>query len=195
MKEALPRLDKMTESPVVGRYYLVPTVRGTWHNQIRDWPVIGPEHEDQQFFNFPYPHYHVDGRFLTHAEKRTAISSRWWDNEDMDDREQLARVCIGSPLQANDLINKTGLPKPILKRKRCGLSVLPLPPTVAMAQTWQVMAKHFAGRKCAHGKRGWVCPHQNVALGSVLSVDGVITCPLHGLRIDAATGVCLGARK
>lgn len=191
MKEALPRLDKMTDTPIVGRYYLVQTVRGVWHCQTRDWPVIGPEHEDMQFFRFPYRHYHVDGRFLTYAEKRTAISSRYWGDDSINDREQLARVCIGSPLQTNNLINTSGLPKPILKRKRCGLSVLPLPYSVSGAETWQTMAKHYAGRQCAHGKRGWVCPHQNVALGSVLSVDGVITCPLHGLKIDAETGVVL----
>jgi hypothetical protein len=25
------------------------------------------------------------------------------------------------------------------------------------------------------------------------AVDGIVTCPLHGLRIDVATGLCLGS--
>jgi hypothetical protein len=50
----------------------------------------------------------------------------------------------------------------------------------------------FAGTQCRKGKRGFVCPHKLFPLGSVEPVAGVITCPLHGMRIDAATGVCLG---
>jgi hypothetical protein len=190
MKEALPRIDKMTEAPIVGRYYLVPTVRAEWYGQTLDWPVVGPEHDDQQFFNFPYRHYHLDARFLTHRQKARVIYSNTWDGDD-NDRQRLARACVGSPLQTNGLINKSGLPKPELKRKRCSLSVLPLSNEIAAAKTWLAMAAHYAGRTCANGKRGWVCPHQNVALSSVLPVNGVITCPLHGLQIDAQTGVVL----
>ena len=50
----------------------------------------------------------------------------------------------------------------------------------------------FAGQQCRKGKRGFVCPHKLFPLGSVQVVDGVITCPLHGLRIDAQSGRCLG---
>ena len=38
-------------------------------------------------------------------------------------------------------------------------------------------------------ERGWICPHQATPLGSIEPVDGIIICPLHGLRIDAQTGI------
>lgn len=51
--------------------------------------------------------------------------------------------------------------------------------------------RHYAGAKCAKGKGGWVCPHQKASLGSIMPIDGVITCPLHGLKIDAETGIVI----
>ncbi|MBX9847503.1 MAG: Rieske 2Fe-2S domain-containing protein [Xanthobacteraceae bacterium] len=50
---------------------------------------------------------------------------------------------------------------------------------------------HFAGTQCARGKGGFICQHRNAVLGSIEPRDGVITCPLHGLRIGAQTGVVL----
>jgi nitrite reductase/ring-hydroxylating ferredoxin subunit len=49
-----------------------------------------------------------------------------------------------------------------------------------------------AAMRCRRGKAGWICPHKGIALGSVPAVDGVITCPGHGLRICAASGEVLG---
>jgi hypothetical protein len=51
--------------------------------------------------------------------------------------------------------------------------------------------KHWAGQQCDRSKFGWICPHRNVQLGSMAPIDGVITCPLHGMRINAETGVVL----
>lgn len=187
MKRELQRVDRMTTAPIIGRFYLVPTVFGKWNEAFAHWPVIGPEHNDIDFFNFQWSHYHVDARFLNAKQRRSAIG---WNPSKSDER-RLARACIGSPLQSNGHCNSYGLPKPHLLRKRCNIGA-PLPgDDVTGALTWLNMCNSFKGRVCERGKRGFVCPHQNAALGSVAVIDGVITCPLHGLRIDAVTGTVL----
>lgn len=52
----------------VGSFYVVPCVRAGWPNiddKPRWWPILGPQHEDGEFINFPYQHFHVDYPFWT----------------------------------------------------------------------------------------------------------------------------------
>lgn len=184
----LPRIDRMTEGPIAGRWYMVPTVLATWNMEVKHWPVVGPLHDDEQFFKFPHMHYHVDGRFLTRRQQIAAIG--FWGPDSL--HERLARVCMGSPLQTNAIgCNPGGLPKPVLMKKKCTIAAILPGHDITEATTQRAMVAHFAGRICKHCKRGFICPHQNVALGAVAVIDGVITCPLHGLRIDAASGLVL----
>jgi hypothetical protein len=163
---ALQRVDRLKEPPVVGQSYLVPTVYGRWYDKIGDWPVIGHRHNDVEFFHFVAQHYHIDYRFVT-------VRKSW-----------LRNVSAG-PLHAQE-----GFPlsKPILRRRQCKREqhVFGGP-----SRIMSPFRESYAGQQCAKGKRGWVCPHRHIALGSTPAIDGVITCPLHGLRIDAATGKCL----
>lgn len=169
---------------------MVPTVHAMWNTEIKDWPVVGPMHDDEQFFNFFWKHYHVDARFLTRMQQRALGGSP----ESPKFHERITRACMGSPLQSNHATNSDGLSKTFLIKKKCTLSA-PAPPDSRITATreWQAMASHFAGYTCKHGKHGFICPHQHVALGAVAVIDGVITCPLHGLRIDAASGRVLAA--
>ena len=60
----------------VGRFYVVPCVRAGWphiDDKPRWWPILGPQHEDAEFINFPYQHFHVDYRFLD-ANARSLVS-------------------------------------------------------------------------------------------------------------------------
>lgn len=57
-------VDRLTSPPIVGQYYLVPTVEWKWYSWVRRWPVIGPRHNDEQFFKFPLQHHHIDARFV-----------------------------------------------------------------------------------------------------------------------------------
>lgn len=160
----LQRVDRLKGAPVVGEFYLVPIIHGKWYDRVADFPVIGHRHNDIEFFDFEREHYHLDFRFFRGTGFKYASTA---------------------PLHAHE-----GFPlgKPVLKRRKClrdqhifdGPSYIMSP-----------FRKSFAGQQCAKGKRGWVCPHRHIALGSTPAIDGIITCPLHGLRIEAETGkVC-----
>ena len=56
----------------VGKFYDVLCVYAKWPNmdaRPRWWPVLGPQHEDSDFINAGYQHYHVDFRFLNDASR------------------------------------------------------------------------------------------------------------------------------
>lgn len=178
------RADRVTVPLEVGRYYLVPVVRAKWHYIESDWPVMGPLHADVEFFNFQAEHYHVDGRFFTKEQIEIAES----------DWRPLAADVQAVPLHAYP--GDPALPKPALAKRRCRFPQLPY--EHGDKKPIQDLRKHYAGAQCPRGKSGWICPHRKVSLGSVASIDGVITCPLHGLRFDAATasrGEIPGAAK
>jgi hypothetical protein len=176
----IQRLDELTEPVEVGKWYLVPTVTAMWNNQIEAWPVIGPQHNDSQCLDFEHQHYHPDCRFLVGPGPEN-----FW----------FWRAAMASPIQSNTKVNPEGLPKPMWKRRKCKrLSNPALPKLMAdmAGSRWKGWVCHFdmwEGRQARHDGRGWVCPHRSVPLADHAAVDGVITCPLHFLRIDAATGV------
>jgi nitrite reductase/ring-hydroxylating ferredoxin subunit len=177
------RIDRMTEAPVPGKFYLVPVVRAKWYWRTDEWPVIGPSHNDVEFLNFDKEHYHIDGRFLTKSQREYAHASLWhWSLAD-----SVQRAPIEAPHNGGDL------PAPTLKRRKCWMSDIEY--VHGDKAQVQNIRKHFAGQHCAKGKSGWICPHRKAPLGSVAVIDGVITCPLHGLRIDASTGKCLGTES
>lgn len=189
MTKPLPRADRLSEPPVVGQHYLVPAIRWRWGQgaatSISDmwWPVIGPKHNDEAFFNFHNQHYHLDPRFLSRTH---------WKQIGPDARGKMMGA-ISRPLNSTQMPD--GPPAPMLHKMRCTLDAVPYPEYAAGSQQVCAFNEHFAGTQCAKGKRGWVCPHRLVPLGSIKPVDGVITCFLHGLRLDAETGVCLGPEK
>lgn len=63
----IPKVDDLTEPPVVGRHYLVPCVEAADNRAglpLGHWPVIGPKHRDAGTVDFPDMHWHFDFRFL-----------------------------------------------------------------------------------------------------------------------------------
>lgn len=174
------RADRLTEPPVIGRYYLVPVIRAKWHYVEADWPVMGPLHADADFFDFRPEHYHVDARFFTKPQIDVAESG-WY---------RLAEDVQAVPLHAYP--GDPELPKPILKRRRCRFPQIPYEHGDKGAI--KNLRKHYAGAQCQTGKGGWICPHRKFPLGSVQAIDGILTCPLHGLQFDAATGIATSSQ-
>lgn len=156
----IERVDEMTSEPIVGQEYLVPTVYGEWETFYKDWPVLGTKHEDWDHLGFGIAHYHFDWRFIPQGPECPA-------------RHQ---VIINIKPHSNKLS------KLICVRRMLPHELYNAPDS---------MRSEFAGRQCQRDKNGgWICPHRGMRLGSAPVVDGLITCPLHGLVIDAASGIC-----
>lgn len=175
----IERVDRLTAPPIVGDYYLVPVVTAKWNHHLAGWPVIGPLHTDTEFFAFKQDHYHIDARFLSRRLRQVADETIWYYSA--------AAHIQAAPLHAYS--DAPPLPKPVMARRRC----VSTGPSYEHGEKKPILElrAHFAGTQCERGKGGWICPHRKASLGSIAAIDGVITCPLHGLRFDAATGVAL----
>lgn len=176
----MQKFDDLTEPPVVGRFYLVPTVIGTWHGKDGPWPVMGVKHEDAEWLSFPWLHYHLNRFFVNEEEEYRAVRS---------------------PLTENTgYLSNSPLPAPFLRKWKCRRSIVAkfptenIPPKDRRAHMWWEMFDHFTGVQCKRSS-GWVCPHKGARLGAIIPIGGVITCPLHGMRIDARTGIVLSQAK
>lgn len=171
-KASTPRVDSLTAPPVVGQFYLVRTVLIRFFTATKEWPVIGPAHEDGEIGGLSIPHHHLDWRFIPASE---AMLERRY----------------GYVLNAQD---GGPLPKPILRRRKCVRANLAwYIPWNRLEGPVEKVRRVYAGRQCTKNEGGFVCPHRHAPLGSIKPHDGVIVCPLHGLRINAETGVVLPA--
>lgn len=165
-----PKIDTLTEPPVVGQVYLVPSYRAaldiapgnmtirTRRNQLPHIPVLGPIHDDR----LPGLKFddgvnaHVDHRFTDIFQH--AIIEQWLDEETFDYRPF---TCITSGFAENR----------------------PDYTSVHGRLAFQKLCEHKLVDSC---KR---CPHQGTYLGNVQpDRNGVVTCPAHGLRFDAEHG-------
>lgn len=175
-------IDELTSPPVVGRRYLVPTVRYPWFGKVADWPVMGPRHEDAEHLKFPQHHYHVDIRFLTKAQ----IGG-------LDDAVYPPEVIVAAaPLATR---GEAIHPPPVWRLKKCQRADHGYPVATVRAapraDLFAALQATYAGRPCAANAAGLlVCPHKGFALGSLAPDDrGRVVCPLHGLVIDVRAGV------
>lgn len=167
-------------------------------------PTIGPEHDDAEIINFPFQHYHADWRYCT----RKALSwlATTWDIEDgWHVGALLAGAMASTVIRIGDKDNQTD---GVIHMRRCHLNPI--------TKDWPA-ALHFDGetvtpdpwksRRPVDLPKFWprrlgeayashrinpahpVCPHRGAPLcGITPDADGIITCPAHGLRWDAATG-------
>lgn len=162
----------------VGRYYQVPCV------QMKKWgkayfPVIGPLHEDKEFLDFPWQHWHCDFRF---------ISDRFAD-----------KLCKGREkayLLAQVVAADTTALGPILKKKLCQR---PMPDFPWSLLEWQ---RSLGKLEIAYAKHhinveNPICPHRGLPLVAPPDKRGVTVCSGHGLSWDLHTGalVCRASKN
>lgn len=183
----------LTGPPEVGKMYLVPAIHmvrfacapALW------WPVHGSKHQDAEFFAFPHEHYHVDPRFLSVRHLKQIGEFR--DVRGHTALERSFAQPVTGPYSGYPRLEKP-LPQPELRRMQCKRA-MPDYPYAAQDAIHKINAA-FAGRVCKRGRLGLVCPHQQYPLGHLApDADGIVTCPLHGLRIRAEDGVCVGSTQ
>ena len=192
----------------VGRFYQVPCVRAVWLKMSfkpQWWPVLGPAHTDAEIIKFPYHHFHVDYRFLTKRQRQHAdahrvsslnhtvfaypitVSSVWPEGVTEEEfmarpeRRELARGLIkGGVLPKMPPMDPTWYRT---RRKRCSGEYPAYPPTT----TW--LRELEEAYKDSRLSESMVCPHRGADLsGFRPNDDGIVTCPLHGLKWHVRTG-------
>lgn len=175
-----PLLSTLREPPVVGRYYMVPVIRNyPYFGKVGTWPVLGPLHSDKEHFNFPWPHYHIDIRFLTARE--AAFIDRMGSI--------YGRSLIGE-VQAKPLYSHGEPPhkgRPALARRKCTREAA-LYVYGAQAPVKALRADYpDPAPAIARPDGRLLCPHRKVDLSSFApDANGVVVCPLHGLRVQCA---------
>lgn len=184
-----PLLSDLREPPVVGRFYMVPVVRDYPYGiRVGDWPVLGPLHEDAEHFKFAVPHYHLDLRFLSKSDFKF-IARQLPDR--LSTRDAAADAVLqasGGPL--NNIYKALPKGRPTLLPRRCHR--VGLPPTT-------ILHHHVLAGDSMRASYGEVaepvrrrdgralCPHRKLDLSPFTpDADGIVTCPLHGLRVRCA---------
>lgn len=168
----------------IGKTYRVPTIYAEdWHVcRYTGWlPIMGPLHEDAEHVNFPYQHWHIDWRF---ASKRLFDRITWPARHMLQPRYKTAeQYCYAWPVQQKDNIGRTIVAKPPeLRRMTCKRALPGFPRTAAK---WiPALECAYAGSKLKNLR----CPHRGIPLDGIAPVDGIVTCPGHGLRWNVQTG-------
>jgi hypothetical protein len=170
-------LSDLREPPVVGRFYMVPVVRFIWCGVEADWPVLGPMHSDREFFNFERRHYHVEARFV--GARLAARAAR-------DTSGGVADAAQRFPLSRRNDRDAPELPdgRPPLKRMKCQATAFPY---LHGHQIAVIDLRSHYGEPAEPIRRPdgrLLCPHRKVDLSQFVPDDsGIVTCPLHGLRV------------
>jgi hypothetical protein len=190
----MQRITDLSAPPVPGAFYLVPTVRYVWNNRDGDWPIVGPKHTDAEVLNFPWPHYHVDLRFIA-TELAIRLSRRHPAGVTGLTVLPLCRHPDGS----RDAIAPH--PDPVWRRRRCRRAIAPTPRDYyefvrGRRALMPALEAAYQDATLISGPKGLVCPHRHAPLGSVApNCNGHVVCPLHGLKWDLGTGRLVHVEK
>lgn len=196
----LQRIDALRAPPAPGRYYSVPCAFVKAFDRLDWWPVRGHWHEDKKLLEFPLHHYHLDGRFLNKDQRRYVGGQ--YDAPESEFATAftygfggLVRRINGAAIGA--LRSSPNVEPPVeWKRRKCWTSSVPVifgcgPSNLQLVRKFCTLKNEFAGAQCPSRDGQWICPHKGYGLGAEPVENGRITCPLHGLIIDAQTGVVL----
>jgi hypothetical protein len=148
----------------LGEVYNVPCIVKAEDGHLFITPVIDHPHSDRENGQTEI-HYHADYRFI-----RTDLNLKPVRNHSRHIYLHAERPVVG---RDGHLIH---YPLPVVSEQFANITHPNL------------IRRSKMKRKCIHRGR---CPHRGYDLSQVAPVDGVITCPLHGLRFDASTNVII----
>lgn len=199
VEDGLPKLTNLAAAPRVGKIYLVPTIRAPFYGLWGDWAVRGPQHQELPDGMIDW---HLDRRFMTKAQERKLVElERAYvfergDTPNPGDGRRWPGSRVGAYFTflwleegvstGNDVIDQL-----VLRGKPPPATLLPRKcrrPTVEvedMPEYWDLAERYGEPAEPIWSKDGRpLCPHQKVDLtGEPCDSDGVVTCPLHRLRV------------
>lgn len=183
-----PHIHELDGPPKVGEHYWVPSVTGNYYGIVDHWPVLGPKACDRPHIDIDPLHYHIDPRFIAAGTWRklprnTALGARMWTP--WNGLAFYPLIAEPGYLPADWSPPLEGLPAPRNLLLQC------LRPMDDRARAF-ADAEFMDGLRAAHADKrlgpNMTCPHKGACLKSQPVVDGVVTCPQHGLRWNVATG-------
>lgn len=151
----------------IGRFYVVPTVRGRIHTMDHDWPVLGPKHEDTEIIHFSHHHYHIDWRFVSQSDFERLCQRRAGH--------------YGTVLHEGGT-NPDGLPPAEMRRRKCLRTFESVGSYPRAPWLLELEAKYAKSRIT-----NLICPHRGISLEGCARDGDVVTCPGHGLRWNVKT--------
>ena len=162
------RIDSISRPLMIGEMFTVACLvkRDEYNNIIAFTPVINTPHSDKENGQ-PEIHYHADFRFVvTEKSTDTGIGMVITD-ERIGFNMAKARVELGidGELEYHTLS--------VMGKEHYGT-----------AQTMFIRNSKL-NHKCITNNK---CPHRGFDLSQIVPVDGIITCPLHGLRFHSESG-------
>ena len=199
----MDKIDELSTPPIVGEYYLVPCimrqsfVEETPDGPDLDWevnregeyvpvkknsnynrlhleiyPIINHLHNDRETGQ-DYYHYHVDYRF---------IKIYYQDNlRDFPIVKRLREDHIYAKHVRYDLVKRGTVDQ----TKDYTIEYHPF--KCLRTHNYGIAGRVELSKVKHHCITKGKCPHRGYDLSQEVPVDGVITCPLHGLRFDAET--------
>ena len=147
-----------------------------------------PEHEDREFIGFRHYHYHVDWRFLNRAQREKASGP---DRMPPVYNIPISIIVLSDNPYQTAMLTDRPKDDPLrhqyarIKKRRC--HGLPWPPSEQFrnAKWYEKLMSAYREQQL---KPGQICPHRGAELAGIPPQNGIITCPMHGLRWHADTG-------
>ena len=203
----------------VGKRYEVSCVRARWIVGETWWPVIGGLHSDPEL-DFVPDHWHVDIRFLGRRYWEAIRKTLVEENGPGHDEQDIIRTIAAMPIMLRRVVplgkrhtmgneemtyyshadiqeqNRRIRARLYDKYPRSSYVMLK---HMYCKRDMLLCERHTVLRTKLYSKfRGAclnpanpICPHKGFDLRGIKPVDGVITCPLHGLRFSSRTGEAL----
>ena len=164
------RLIENTTDPQIGDFFIVRTVEFKRNNMLLKWPVFAKSHSDKDYQ--PEEHYHIDWRFMTesimleHRKYYQNLYPNYWKDLNAEYFEPIMKdtEVISESYEKWKYLRNFDFPK---------------------EQFIKIEKKMI---DCGAKMKNMRCPHHGTNLTSCKPVNGVVTCPQHGLRWNIKTG-------
>lgn len=160
-------------NPVIGEKYMVRCVlyNSAFDKEIKIWiPVFSHKHSDKGYQEAL--HYHLDNRF---TEEYFMLRMREvMENGEDEFAKQNKGYGEWSLAVRDDLVEKEEYKKMIYLRHM----------SLPKDQLFHKIIDQMKGKTM----KDMICPHHGASLKSCPVVDGVVTCPQHGMKWNVKTG-------